>query len=42
MLLALLHELIHIQVHVLEHQEELVVLADDLLQFDDVGMIELL
>ena len=36
--LALLHDLVQVGLHVFKDEIELVVLADDLLELDDVGM----
>lgn len=40
--IALLHCFVEIVLHVLKHKIELVVLADDLFELDDVRVVELL
>ncbi len=42
LLAHVLHELEEVPFHELEHEEELVILSDDLLQLDDVRVAELL
>mmetsp|Transcript_124915 Transcript_124915/g.303364 ORF Transcript_124915/g.303364 Transcript_124915/m.303364 type:complete len:290 (-) Transcript_124915:69-938(-) len=41
-LLACLHQLVQVLLHVLEHEEELVILTDHFLELDNVGVVELL
>lgn len=36
------HELVQIFLHVLKYEVQVVIFSNDLLEFDDIGMIELL